>query len=176
VDATRTSVSEEANRSRIRLGVSGHLGTLVFAGDSPVAQLQASVSGRFGWQVTDLFGVYVQQTLGVVPMTWEGGGVAFSSFTTVLGSFTFLRRLEVAAGPSMDLVGWTIWRFTGGYYADAGVSWPILGVHGRVAYTFGNTTAARGRRRGFTISLDVHPLVSSVSYCSLALGAGYEWF
>jgi hypothetical protein len=165
-----TPRSAEPSRARIRAGVSGHLGLLVMPGDissAASAHPAFSASGRVGVQVNHLFGVYVQETLGLAPST-DGSAILFSTFTSIPASFTLFHRLELAFGPSMDLLV----SVAEGDAASA----LFLGFDGRVAYTFGSGVGEQGRRRGFTLSINTHPTLANVTFFVLTLGAGYEWF
>ncbi len=90
------------------------------------------------------FSVYYQNTpeLGFF-VSNEGGALNFVDDNTVLASFTPVPGLDLAAGPSFDIVG------------VAGLN-PASGLHGRIALDIGAIGNHGWHGGGFTVGLDVH--------------------
>ncbi|MBS2015158.1 MAG: hypothetical protein JST00_19865 [Deltaproteobacteria bacterium] len=174
--------AEEFDGGRLRVGftINGGLGTQSVGGVS----LSGPVFGgtfRIGYQITELIAVYGN----ITPFVWAAGvsgtnAIAASAAagiqTTPMIGLTPIDLIEVAAGPSLDYLGAASSAVgPGGSTASAGGG-AAFGIHGRAALILGGRKDT-GRRRGFTISGDVHPIFTSGAVTTLfTLGLGADWY
>lgn len=170
-DSTESSPAEG---TRVRGGFSLNGGAAAGIASGPAFSLGLRLGAQFG----RYFGVYYQQS----PMLFlasngsgSGAAAAFLDMNSVLAALTLADIVEIGAGPSLD------------YYAAAGCDstavncstasgWQ-LGMHGRLALTLGGRDATTGRRSGFSIGLDEHPMFADGQVLALTtLGVGGEWY
>jgi hypothetical protein len=172
------TTSSPSEGTRIRGGFSLNGGVAAGIASGPAFSLGLRLGAQFG----RYFGVYYQQS----PMLFlasngsgNGGAAAFLDMNSVLASLTLADIFEIGAGPSLD------------YYAAAAAGcdatvvncstatasgWQ-LGMHGRLALTLGGRDATTGRRSGFSIGLDEHPMFADGQVLALTtLGVGGEWY
>ena len=177
-------VPEEPSEIRLRGGFSLN-GGLVHtpAGNGPAFGL----AGRLGIQFNSYLGLYYQNTPLVTfapskAATSVSFHAGFADYNTLLASLTLLDMLEIAAGPSVDYAkyadcsaGVTGFVPTSGCESGSSVA---LGGHGRVSFNFGGLFGGgKGRRSGFLINADIHPLLlSDLSAFSATFGLGGEWY
>jgi len=174
---------EEKSEIRVRGGFSVN-GGLVHTpdGNGPAFGLAA----RLGVQFNQFLGLYYQNTPLVTFAPVRGAQSAgfhagFADYNTILASLTLLDVLEIAVGPSVDYAKYAdcsagVTGFTPSAGCESGSS-VALGGHGRVAFNFGGLFSGEGRRSGFGIAADIHPLLlSDVSAFSFTLGLGGEWY
>lgn len=170
---------EEFNGGRFRVGftINGGLGTQSvgnFSFSGPV--IGGTV--RLGYQITELIAVYgnispfawiaTTSTTGpALPGLGAGSSTAAGIQTTPMIGITPVDLLEIGAGPSIDYVG-AVNTTASGTVA--------FGLHGRVGLILGGRKDT-GRRRGFTISGDVHPIFTSGAVTTFfTLGLGADWY
>jgi|GEM_PF-2093188 len=157
----------------------------------------ASLSGpafdgqfRAGYVLNHLYGVYGN----VTGIAWVAGGGssnaggasvsvgAVSGFlVTPMFALTPVDLFEVSVGPSLDVLGGgkaSVSSSTSAGSASAGgFSGAYFGAEGRVALHLGGRNPETHRRRGFTLSLDVHPsFVSGGPITFITGGLGADWF
>jgi hypothetical protein len=176
--------SEQGDEGRIRVGlnVNGGIGT----GD----KLYGGTIGatfRIGYQIDHLMAVYGQ----VSPFVFFGGYKDATNLkVSAIGGFQFtpmfsltpIDLLEIAAGPSLDkLAGGTPSVSTGDNSVTAGAtvySSFYIGLHGRVALHLGGKPNVKtGRRFGFTIAGDLHPIFAEGGTLTfVTLGLGVDWY
>lgn len=177
--------NEYPSRLRIGFNVNGGVGS---GGDLSGPAIGATF--RLGWQIDQLLGAYGQ----ISPLVWIGTssatGVngskvdvgAVSAFQlSALGSVTPIDLIEIAAGPSADIMGGGEVKAsagtTGGSSSASAFAGTYFGIHGRVALHLGGKNAETGRRRGFTIGADIHPTFTSGSTLTFfTVGLGADWF
>lgn len=160
---------------RLRGGVSLGGGPIVPFGNGNLTSAGGlgGISVRFGAQFSHLFGVYLQSqnTLGGLAILNERGeatGVLLAqTFNSVLASFTFFHMLEVAAGPSLDYIGFAGCAASVSRQACDSGAGAGFGLHGRVALSLGGLIGGGPRRVGFNIGGDLHPVFF------VAQGGGY---
>jgi len=182
-DAVMPPKPEEKSEIRVRGGFSVN-GGLVHTpdGNGPAFGLAA----RLGVQFNQFLGLYYQNTPLVTFAPVRGAQSAgfhagFADYNTILASLTLLDVLEIAVGPSVDYAKYAdcsagVTGFTPSAGCESGSS-VALGGHGRVAFNFGGLFSGEGRRSGFGIAADIHPLLlSDVSAFSFTLGLGGEWY
>ena len=151
-------------------------------------------SFRAGWVLNHLMGVYGNLT-GLV---WVGSATSASSnggsaslgaiagwLITPMFALTPVDLLEVAVGPSLDFLsggstsasGSAGGGSAGGSASASAFSGAYFGAQGRVALHLGGRNEETRRRRGFTLSLDVHPsFVSGGPVTFITGGLGADWF
>jgi len=175
---------EQGDEGRVRVGfnVNGGIG----AGD----QLYGGTIGatfRIGYQIDHLMAVYGQ----ISPFVFFGGYKDSSQVkVSAIGGFQFtpmfsltpVDLLEIAAGPSVDkLAGGTpSLSATSDSVTAGGTVYTgfYFGLHGRVALHIGGKPNMKtGRRVGFTLGADVHPIFAeggTLAFVTLGLGA--DWY
>lgn len=173
---------EEFDGGRLRIGftINGGLGTQSAGGFS----LSGPVFGgtfRIGYQITELVAVYGN----ITPFVWAAGvsgtnlvsaSAAAGILTSPMVGLTPIDLLEVAAGPSIDYIGAASSTVTTAGSSTSGGGDVAIGIHGRVGLILGGRKET-GRRRGFTISGDVHPIFTSGAVTTLfTLGLGADWY
>jgi hypothetical protein len=167
----RDASAPDSEGARLRGGFSLNGGAAFGLASGPIL----SMAVRLGVQVTRAFGLYYQQSPMIFLASNEGSTAAgFLDLNSALASLTLADILDVAAGPSVD------------YYAAgscgmandcAGASGWQLGMHGRLALTLGGRDRETGRRSGFSVGLDEHPMFGGGSVLALTtLGVGGEWY
>jgi hypothetical protein len=150
---------------KLRGGFSVNLGIAFGGGDvGPVVGL----SGRIGAQLSPMFGVYYQLSPALLLLSGGtgvvGGGPSFNGgatvYNTAFASVTLAKMLELAAGPSADLVA---------VNTGVGTGTPTFGfgIGGKAALHLGH----------FVIGLDVHPsFYSGTAFTTLTVGLGGDWY
>lgn len=105
----------------------------------------------------------------------ENGLVAGAIFAnSLLVNATLGDFFDVGVGPSLDYSA--IAGCNAGLNCDAakGVE---FGLHGRLAINLGGRDRDTGRRSGFSIGIDMHPIFTPAGTLMLATaGLGGEWF
>jgi hypothetical protein len=172
----------EDEEGRLRIGFNANVG-VGSGGDLSGPALGGTF--RIGWQFSRLVAVYGQ----ISPYAWVASDSKLSSVSlsaiagyqfTPMASVTPVDLLEIAAGPSFDLLsGGGASTSVAGNTASASIgafSGTYFAVHGRVALHFGSRNAETGRRRGFTLGLDIHPTFTpGTAVTFYTLGLGYDW-
>lgn len=136
---------------RLRVGVDA-------TGGGSVRGPQVGLGGaraRFGVQVGDWFALYYMPAgvVGAIDRSRSGDWTAGFLYNTVAAEVTFLERVQLAVGPSMDFAwGCGTTPQDGGSCTDHG---PFFGIDGRVAIVF--EPSVFGGPTGVTLSGDVHP-------------------
>jgi len=147
-------------------------------------------SFRGGWVLNHLMGIYGNLTglvwVGSATSASSGGGsVGLGAITgwliTPMFALTPADLFEVAVGPSLDFLSGGSASASGsasGASASASAfSGAYFGAQGRIALHLGGRNEETRRRRGFTISLDVHPsFVSGGPVTFITGGLGADWF
>lgn len=143
----------------------------------------AGLSFRVGVQINHYVGVYVQSQnlLGGIYATdasgAQSGALMGHSQNSLLASVTLAHVLELAAGPSVDVLGFgncdsaTLACATG---VETG-----LGGHARAAILLGGWAPTSARRFGFSMSADVHPtkyVGQNGGLVGVMFGLGLDWF
>jgi hypothetical protein len=130
--------------ARFRFGVAGGIGFFTAATEVGNAKMSCTYYGadlRLGAQINDMFGVYVQPTLGYYSAdgssALRAGGLLG---LTAAADVTFLDRLFVGAG-----VGYTV------YNNPAGIS-PMLRLGG---YPLMSRSDVKARRKGLMAGVDL---------------------
>src|SRR5208282_303290 len=106
---------------------------------------------------------------------------AAGTLITPMFALTPSDLFEVAAGPSLDFLSGGSSTATatasGGSSSVSAFSGAYFGVDGRLALHLGGRARESRRRRGFTLSADVHPsFVSGGPVTFITLGLGADWF
>jgi len=163
--------SHDDLRLRIGFNVGGGY-AIVDGGGGPAV----GVGFRIGAQLNRLMGVYYQTGANVLVATGPGNtSAAAAAFipNSAMFSLTPVDLFEVAAGPSLDYFGLAA-ASTSAASAGGGIA---FGVAGRAALHLGGRNAETGRRKGFTIGVDVHPIfVGGGVAVPITLGLGADWF
>jgi hypothetical protein len=136
--------SAATDGARFRFGVSGGAGFFTAASQAGSAKVSCTYYGadlRFGAQVNNLIGVYVQPTLGyysanVTGVLAAGGLLGISAAADV----TLIDRLFVGAG-----VGYTVYNNPGGIS-------PLLRIGG---YPLMSRSEEKARRKGLMLGMDL---------------------
>lgn len=162
---------------RFRAGFDAGIGWL-FAGG--VSGPSIVISGRFGWQINDLIGVYYQPTLpiGFASGTINGidyGGAAIAFGNGLMGEVTFGHVLSLALGPSLDFVlGSVCASGTSGSTLCVGDAGTRFGIQARVSVNLGTRTPYR--RRGFRLGVSSHTIFAGDAFEFVDIHAGWEAF
>lgn len=159
----------------------------------------ASLSGpafdgqfRAGWVLSHSMAVFGNLT-GVAWVAGGGSsapgaanvsvGAVSGFFVTPMFALTPVDLFEVSAGPSLDIlsgggVSESVNTGAGSTSVSAGgFSGAYFGIDGRVALHLGGRNPDSHRRRGFTISADVHPsFVPGGAVTFITGGLGADWF
>jgi hypothetical protein len=162
-------VPEELHRGRrVRLAVQGELGGTV----GPESGLGAGASFALGLQVNDIFAWFVQERVQLAGALDGSTSPRLVVTSSLLLDLTLFERIQVGAGPSVDL----------GIDALApidapgprGLSGPWFGIDARVAVTLAERT--RSRRQGAIVALHVHPTWVShdAAVVMILLALGYQ--
>jgi hypothetical protein len=178
---TNEEGDDEDEEGRLRIGFN------INAGVGSGGDLSGPALGgtfRIGWQFSRLVAVYGQ----ISPYAWVAKNskqtVSLSAIAgyqfTPMASVTPVDLLEIAAGPSLDLLsGGNTSGNVSGNTASASIgafSGTYFAVHGRVALHLGSRNEETGRRRGFTLGLDIHPTFTpGTAVTFYTLGLGYDW-
>ena len=147
-------------------------------------------SFRGGWVLNHLMGVYGNLTglvwVGSATSASGGGGsVGLGAIAgwliTPMFALTPVDLFEVAVGPSLDFLSGgstsASGSAAGGSASANAFSGAYFGAQGRVALHLGGRNEETRRRRGFTLSLDVHPsFVSGGPVTFITGGLGADWF
>jgi hypothetical protein len=170
VQPDTTPSTSEGTRLRGGFSLNGGMAAGLASGPA------VSLALRIGAQMGRYFGLYYQQSpLIFVASSGDGTtAAAFLDMNSILASVVLADMIDLGAGPSLD------------YYAagacDANVNcaaasgWQ-LGMHGRLALTLGGRDATTGRRSGFSIGVDEHPMFAGGQVLALTtLGIGGEWY
>lgn len=175
VDTTPGETARED--MRFRFGFNGGAGFLL--GDVGGPTLGFGV--RAGLQVNRLFGAYLQSGGSVLIGASSGPNTSVSAIAFIpfspMASITPIDQLEFAAGPSLDYYSGGS-ASTGGGGAAAGSTGAFaFGIAGRVALHLGGRDEHTGRRSGFTIGADVHPIFvgGGVTVVPVTIGLGGDW-
>lgn len=158
---------------RVRGGFSFNGGYAAGAAHGPVS----SVSGRLGAQFNRYFGLYYQNapTLFFV-MNNDAISTGFIDQNSLLASVTLGDVFEIALGPTLDYLAVGGCGSEGEAVSCGGVAGLRFGGHGRLALNLGGRDPLGGRRGGFSIGLDAHPLYTDAGPVVLTtLGIGGEW-
>ncbi len=133
------------------------------------------LAARLGIQFNHLLGLYYQASpqLGFYTVGTTGL-VSASLFNSVLASLTFGDFFEVAAGPSIDVVGLFGCSLAAMECAQNGGMG--LGAHARLGIFVSGRSGIR--RTGFNIGVDLHPifLFGGVILFTATAGIGVEWY
>jgi hypothetical protein len=170
--------SADAHESvRLRGGFSFNGGAGLGGADGPVA----SVGLRLGVQFNRWFSVYYQNSpLLFAVGTSNGLALGGMDLNSVLANFTLGDFFEIGVGPSVDyysIAGCSTGDSSSVGASCAAASGAGFGAHGRAALNLGGRNAVTGRRSGFSIGLDAHPLFTGDRVVVLTtLGIGAEWF
>jgi hypothetical protein len=172
---------EDQGRMWIGFNVNGGVGT--------GANLSGPAFGgtfRIGYALDHLMGVYAN----ITPIVWAasasssstgGVSVSLSAIDGILFNPMFaltpVDLFEVAAGPSLDYLTGGSASVNGQSSSANAYSSAYFGIDGRIALHLGGRNPDTGRRRGFTISGDVHPsFVSGGPLTFITLGLGADWY
>lgn len=161
-------VSEDV---RLRIGFALGGGYLFGARGGP------SVAGtlRLGVQFNRFLGVLLQLQPNFILADRESLlGTAYGVNAHPLLEVTLFDHLQLGVGPSLDAL------VEGGCASATCASTPTLRWtgHGRVAVVIGGRNPEGGRRSGFTLSLDLHPLIRPTGPALWlgTVGLGGDWF
>ncbi len=183
-EAPAPAPKEDDGRLWIGFNVNGGVGT--------GAHLSGPAGGgtfRIGYSLDHLMGSYGNiSIIGWAASSSEAsaagsnvslGAIAGYQFTPMF-ALTPVDVFEVAAGPSLDyLTGGseTVTSAAGGSASVNGFSSLYFGVDGRLALHLGGRNPETLRRRGFTLSADVHPsFVSGGPVTFFTVGLGADWY
>lgn len=158
----------EHEEMRLRIGFNFGAGPVV--GDSSGFTLGAGF--RAGVQVNRLLGGYVQTGGSVLVASAAGTSATAIAFVPIspMVSLTPADMFEVAAGPSLDYYGGVSTTGAGSTGSFA------FGIAGRLALHLGGRDATTGRRSGFAIGVDVHPIFASgMMVMPITIGLGGDW-
>jgi hypothetical protein len=183
-EAPPPAPKEDDGRLWIGFNVNGGVGT--------GAHLSGPAGGgtfRVGYALDHLKGVYGNITIigwaaGSSEASTAGSNVSLGAIAgyefTPMFALTPVDIFEVAAGPSLDyLTGGseTVTTVGGASGTVNGFSSLYFGLDGRLALHLGGRNPETLRRRGFTLSADVHPsFVSGGPVTFLTVGLGADWY
>ncbi len=169
----KTAAANDEEHEDLRLRIGFNLGGgYAFVGSAGGPAV--GVGFRVGVQVNRLIGAYYQTGANVLIVSDSGSTTAASFIpNSAMLSLTPVDMFEVAAGPSVDYYGLGSVSTTSAV-ASGGVA---FGIAGRAALHLGGRNAETGRRSGFTIGVDVHPIFSSGAVAvPITLGLGADWY
>lgn len=145
---------------RFRFGISGGAGPMIADG---IGFTYGGADARFGAQINDLIGVYVQPQLGI----YAGGSGGFSGVGGLVGAsvgadFTFIDRLFVGGG-----VGYAILNNPSG-----------AELHFRLGgYPLMSKSSVKPRRKALMLGVDFRlHFVDGYTFVAPTFGIGYEAF
>jgi hypothetical protein len=130
--------------------------------------------GIYYQQSPNIFFTSVQSadpTTGDTSTTGIGG---FMDMNSLLLALAPVDMLEVSAGPSFDYV--SLFGCNANAVNCASASGAGWGLHGRLALNLGGRDSVTGRRSGFQIALDEHPMFGDNFLAITTVGIGGEWF
>ncbi len=138
---------------------------------------------RIGYVFSHMYGVYGN----ITPIAWVGSaantpsnvsiGAVSGILLTPMFALTPVDLFEVAAGPSLDYLSGGGASVSGSSASANAFSSVYFGIQGRAALHLGGRNEETHRRRGFTISLDVHPtFVPNGPVTFITGGLGADWF
>jgi hypothetical protein len=141
---------------------------------------------RIGYVITEMYSIYGNLsgfawigTPSNAPSGLSFGAISGSQITPMF-ALTPVDVFEVAAGPSIDyLTGGSVSTNVAGAgsVSAGGFSSVYIGLDGRLALHLGGRNETSGRRRGFTLSGDIHPsFVSGGPIVFYTVGLGADWF
>lgn len=140
----------------------------------PVGGPIIDVSVRLGVQLGRYFGILLQEQPNVFLISNPNGLVAgFGLNNSLMAELTLFDHLQLAAGPSLDYLA------GGGCSgsdctAGAGLG---FGLHARAAFVFAGRDPQGGRRSGFSLSVNLHPLfVGGAAFFFTTFGIGGDWY
>jgi hypothetical protein len=167
------TMSSPSEGTRVRGGFSLNGGVASGIASGPAFSLGLRLGAQFG----RYFGVYYQQSpLLFLASTGTGAAAAFMDLNSVLASLTLADIVEIGAGPSLDYYAATGCDASQLACSNVTTGWQ-LGMHGRLALTLGGRNATTGRRSGFSVGLDEHPMFADGQVLALTtLGVGGEWY
>jgi hypothetical protein len=170
-----TPVPDHVSGTRFRWGVDGQAGYFL-----PVKILDWGASARFGAQLNDTFGVFLD--LGYLFGIGIGGSVSSNGASIKLATLSFWQigvmgeaslgdRFFIAAGPMLFSGGWT--AVSQSADSSGNVSQNVVaagdnvlpGLDLRIGVGFGSRQS-NGRKAGFNISLDTKLLYAPVTSVS----------
>ena len=167
-----TAPAPAAGSEDLRLRIGYNIGAGPLLGD--ISGFNLGFGFRIGAQFHRLLAAYVQ-TGGNALFGFTGGftAIAFVPISPML-SFNPIDELELAAGPSADY--YSGGRVTSSSTAGSTGSF-AFGIATRLALHLGSRDNATGRRSGFTIGMDIHPVfVASGAVVPMTIGLGGDWF
>jgi hypothetical protein len=141
------------------------------------------LSLRAGVQINHYVGVYVQSQnlLGAIAAQSSSrtlsGALMGHSQNSLMASLTIAHTLELAGGPSFDVLGFgncDSQTLSCGSGIETGV-----GGHARAALLLGGWAPTSARRFGLSLSADVHPtkyVGQSGGLVGVMFGLGLDWF
>lgn len=159
---------------RFRSGFDAGLGWL-FAGG--VSGPSIVISGRFGWQVNHLLGVFYQPTL---PIGFASGTIGAESVSgaaivfgnAIMGEVTLAHIFSVGLGPSLDFVAGRVCGASD--VSCVGSAGTTFGVQARASVNLG--TRSPYRRRGFRLGVSSHTVFAGDVFQFVDIHAGWEAF
>jgi hypothetical protein len=139
----------------------------------PVGGPIIDVSVRLGVQLGRYFGILLQEQPNLFLISNSDGLVAgFGINNSLLAELTLFDHLQLAAGPSFDYLA-------GGGCSDTCTAGAGLGfgLHARAAFVFGGRDPQGGRRSGFSLSVNLHPLFfGGTAFFFTTFGIGGDWY
>lgn len=160
---------------RFRSGFDAGLGWM-FAGG--VSGPSIVISGRFGWQINHLLGVFYQPTLPIGFASGNVGGTDYSGAAIVfgngvMGEVTLGHIFSVGLGPSLDFVLGAVCAGSGSS-SCVGSAGTTFGVQARASVNLG--TRSPYRRRGFRLGVSSHTVFAGDVFQFVDIHAGWEAF
>ena len=145
-------------KARVRGGFS--LGGGLVTGQNVDVGGTGSIALRLGAQLNRYFAIQYQNAptaFAFVPHEQNASIVGFIDTNSVLAAFDLGDHFEVGAGPSLDFA-WLGGCDVSTVRCDTsrGVAG---GLHGRAALLIGSRDPETGRRVGFAVGLDAHPVI-----------------
>lgn len=141
------------------------------------------VSLRAGVQINHYVGLYVQSQNLVGAITAQSTGGTLSgalmghSQNSLMASVTIAHMLELAGGPSFDVLGFGNCD-SQTLACGSGVE-TAVGGHARAAFVLGGWAPTSARRFGLSLSADVHPtkyVGQNGGLVGVMFGLGLDWF
>ncbi len=187
--ALSTSAAHAQERStdgaRVRGGFSLVAGPYVPLGASGAATTGAAggVTLRIGAQFNHYVGLYVQSQnlVGAIGAQSSSGALSGAlmghSQNALMASLTVFHVLEIAAGPSFDVLAFGNCD-SASLSCGSGVE-AALGGHVRTAINLGGWGPTTARRFGLSLSADLHPtkyVGQDGGLLALTFGLGLDWF
>ncbi|MFO0665003.1 MAG: hypothetical protein U0174_13695 [Polyangiaceae bacterium] len=161
-----------AGGEEVRLRIGFNFGAGPLLGD--ISGLNLGAGFRVGAQFNRLLGAYVQ-TGGTALVGFGGASASAIAFVPIspMASITPIDQIELAAGPSLDYYsGGTVTSTTAGGSTGSFA----FGIAGRAALHLGGRNETTGRRSGFAIGLDIHPIFAGGGVVvPMTIGLGGDW-